>query len=137
MNKEEKIGIRREEQFIAAGHSLFEWLLKLGQATIVVISDTEKGLSQIKKHPKDIITLDFDYQIIGKKFYRWRFSNDEWWELSQEEYLQFIQCCHAAHFYMEKQDYNVGEMRDNINWLYESIMKKSDLSKLGSYNKKE
>lgn len=137
MNPEEKIGIRRDEQFIAAGHSLFEWLHKLSQETILVLSEDEKSLIDIKKQPEEIIKLDFGYENIGEKFYKWRYSNQEWLELTENEYLEFVQCCHAAHFYLSKQNYNIGVNRDNINWLYESITKKLDLSKLNSFIKRE
>lgn len=136
MNKEEKIGIRRDEQFIIAGHSLFEWLLKLSQSTIMVLSENEKGLVTINKQPDEIIRLDFDYKNIGEKFYKWSFSEEEWWELTEDEYLQFAQCCHTAHFYLSKQNYNIGSNRDRINWLYESISKKLDLNKLNAIIKK-
>lgn len=137
MKSGEKIGIRRDEQFIAAGHSLFEWLLKLSQDIIVVLSEDEKTLVNIKKQPEEIIKLDFNYESIGEKFYKWRFSSEEWWELTEDEYLEFAQCCHAAQFYLSKQNYNIGVNRDNINWLYESIASKLDLSTLNTFIKRE
>ena len=113
---------------LSAGHSLFDWLFRLSQSAIVVLNDQRSKVLTVEKKSDEIITLDFDYEILGKKFFDWRYSKKEWWELNTYETLMFIECSHAAHYYLSRQNYNIGDNRDNINWLYKSLIKELGLN---------
>ncbi len=119
----EGIAIKRDDLFVSAGHSLFDWLFRLSQSAIVVLNDQRSKVLTVEKKSDEIITLDFDYEILGKKFFDWRYSKKEWWELNTYETLMFIECCHAAHYYLSIQNYNIGDNRDNINWLYNCVIR--------------
>lgn len=106
-----------------AGVALFEWLHMLEKSEIVVLAEEEPYLKHVYKKPDEIIKLDFSYMPIGLKFYSFSFSKDEYWKLTSEDMLAFLQCAHAGYYHLQKQDYNIGENREFINWLYESIIK--------------
>lgn len=119
LNRE--LAIKRSNEFLLAGHSLFDWLLSLGHTSILVFDSKKDELVRIQKKREEIIRLDFDYKVIEKIFFDWRFSDKEWWKLTAGETLMFIDCCRAANYYLIKQGYNIGSSRYRISLLYENL----------------
>lgn len=100
---------------------MFHWLNGLKYSEISVFKDKNDMLIAVSKQPDEIIILDFDYKAVEKKFYDWVFSEEETFYLNEQDTLLFLECCRTGYFYLNKQHYNIGVIRNNIIKLYDFL----------------
>ena len=131
MTKEKQydLSIGRTDDFIAAGVALFQWLDKLNKPKIAVLNSKRTKVITVDKKSSEIIKLDFDFIPLAEKFFYWRHSSKDTFDLNAEETDLFFECCRVAKLHLDKQKYNIGDNRDYINSLHDTVFNQLALNR--------
>lgn len=118
------VSIARQQYFIASLYSAFRWLFNLKNDYIYTLNEARNNLIMVDRKPDEVVTLDFTYEDLERKIYTWAMREKGPLELNEKETEMLYRCVYAAWFYLQKQSqYNIGECRTRINWLYGELLR--------------